>query len=85
MKKMTRRPLLYPDTPISTIIKKTKKITILKILTNYIKISPSYFIKMFLSLFINNSLFLFKNERGPKTIIEPRATFGFFGFLYEIL
>ncbi len=77
---MTRRPLLYPDTTIPTIIKKTKKIIILKILYSSIKISPSYFIKMLLSLFINNSLFLFKNERGPKIIIEPRATLGFFWF-----
>ncbi len=60
--------------------KKTKKITILKVFTNYIKISPNYFIKMLLSLFVNNSFFLFKNERGPKTIIEPRATLGFFWF-----
>ncbi len=64
--------------------KKPKKITILKQFTNFIKISMYYFINNLLSLFINNSLLIFKNERGPNTIIEPRATFGFFDFPLNI-
>lgn len=77
MKRITRRPLPYPDISMPIIIKKIKKTAILKIFYSSIKISPSYFVKRFLSLFINAFLSLFNNKIENKIVIEKSRSFKF--------